>query len=436
MSWAKLLVGDVRARIHDIEDHSVDLVVTSPPFWALRDYGGHTDEMGREASPAAFLDSLLSLTAEFRRVLTPFGSIAIELGDTYAGSGGSGGDYGPGGMREGQRKVRQQSTREHRPEREGTLSDGGPRDVPHSGGHGPLAKSLMLVPGAYSLALAYGWNPLVRFGSPSPAGQWRVRNVIVWSRPNPARGALGDKVQPATSYITVACVSSKRYFDLDAIRTEPKSSSPNYGNNSTKYGDRSDGRDYRHESIRFSQRINNNEAGVPPLDYWTDELDDENDYDPTDHLTLTLATQGYDGAHFATWPKRLVQRLIAAMCPLRVCTTCGKPSTRITTKAKYVNARTGEPADANAWNPARLKVGNRQGATGHDNGLLRQTSTESWSDCGHGTWRAGVVFDPFTGSGTTLAVAQGMARSAVGIELYEANAELVRQRVGMFLDVS
>ena len=66
----------------------------------------------------------------------------------------------------------------------------------------------------YATSLAYGRNLLT--GQPSPAGQWLVRNVIVWHRPNPAVGALGDKVRPSTSYITVATRSAKRWFDLDA----------------------------------------------------------------------------------------------------------------------------------------------------------------------------------------------------------------------------
>ena len=83
---------------------------------------------------------------------------------------------------------------------------------PHDGGW-PRAKSLALIPQLYATSLAYGRNLLT--GQPSPAGQWLVRNVIVWHRPNPAVGALGDKVRPSTSYITVATRSPKRWFDLD-----------------------------------------------------------------------------------------------------------------------------------------------------------------------------------------------------------------------------
>jgi DNA modification methylase len=59
----------------------------------------------------------------------------------------------------------------------------------------------------------------------------------------------------------------------------------------------------------------------------------------------------------------------------------------------------------------------------------------TWSDCGHNTWRPGIVLDPFAGSGTTLMVATGMGRDAIGIDLDERNADLARERIGMFVDI-
>ena len=109
---ARYIVGDVRDVLATIPDGSIDLVLTSPPFLALRSYlpQDHPDkhrEIGSEPDPATFLDTLLLLTAEWGRVLAPHGSICVELGDTYAGSGGAGGDYADGGMREDQPKFKQ-----------------------------------------------------------------------------------------------------------------------------------------------------------------------------------------------------------------------------------------------------------------------------------------------------------------------------------------
>ena len=104
-------IGDVFDRLAEIPDNSIDLIVTSPPFLALRSYlpDDHEHkhlEIGSEPTPAEFIDTLLALTAEWGRVLAPHGSLCVELGDTYSGSGGAGGDYNANGLRDGQQKFR------------------------------------------------------------------------------------------------------------------------------------------------------------------------------------------------------------------------------------------------------------------------------------------------------------------------------------------
>jgi len=93
VSSATYHVGDVFDVMATMPDESVDLVLTSPPFLALRSYlpDDHPDkarEIGSEPTPAEFLDTLLALTAEWDRLLAPHGSICVELGDTYASTGG------------------------------------------------------------------------------------------------------------------------------------------------------------------------------------------------------------------------------------------------------------------------------------------------------------------------------------------------------------
>jgi site-specific DNA-methyltransferase (cytosine-N4-specific) len=420
---ARLLVGDVNERIGEIPDGTVDAVICSPPFLALRKYGGDDAEMGSEANPAAFIDALLDLTAQFRRVLAPHGSIAIELGDTYSGP-----------------QPPYRYTAEHQPDsRMGgshrVALDGfsgnevmGEANITGRTGNGwPLAKSLAGIPEAYMLSLAYGHNVLNRHAPDSPAGRWRVRNVVVWARPNPPVGALGDKVRPATSYITVACTSAKRWFDLDAVRTPPgpMGGSATPGPRKVTGSRQDDG---------LPHITNNHEAGAPPLDWWEDD-------DPTGHAALVLPTQPYPGAHYATWPPTLAKRLIEMLCPLRVCTVCGEPSRRIVGEAEYVQSRNGgAPAVLDMREGVIAAPGVRNwsanGAAKGDNGVTRNAPTVGWTDCGHNARRNGHVLDPFAGSGTTLAVAHGCGRDATGIELYENNGLLIRDRLGMFLEVS
>lgn len=181
MSEAKYLVGDVFDRMAELPDGSVDVVVTSPPFLNLRSYlpSDHPDkgrEIGSEPTPAEFLDTLLRLTAEWGRVLAPHGSIAVELGDTYAG-GGQGPD------------------RRHTAKESQVTYNAAKRSI-HSGGGWPLDKSMCGIPHLYHLSLAYGRNILT--GEPSPAGEWRIRNVLCWARPNPPVGCVDDQTEALT----------------------------------------------------------------------------------------------------------------------------------------------------------------------------------------------------------------------------------------------
>ena len=439
MSEARYLVGDVFEVLKDIPDASVDLLVSSPPFLALRSYlsDDHPDkakEIGQEATPAEYLDTLLRLTAEWGRVLAPHGSIAVELGDTYAG-GGQGPD------------------RRHTAKESQVTYNAAKRSI-HSGGGWPLDKSMCGIPHLYHLSLAYGRNLLT--GEESPAGMWRVRNVVAWCRPNPPVGALGDKYRPATSYITIACKARDRWFDLDAVRTEPVFQRA--GGSRVDYGT-ADGGEGKRDDGGEARRISNNPAGAPPLDWWE------------------VPTEPYKGSHYATWPRRLLTRPIESMCPREVCTACGEPrrresvaitldsyraSTRPQTqravaladaagltnehvaavrafgtsdagKAPTVNRGAGR----NSSDVKRLAAEAKQVLGGYFREFVMSTNaatSSTWSDCGCGApWRPGIVLDPFAGSGTTLAVATGLGRDAIGIDLDERNLDLARERIGMFL---
>jgi len=358
MSAAIYYVGDVFDVMATMPDASVDLVLTSPPFLALRSYlpDDHPDkarEIGSEPTPAEFLDTLLALTAEWDRLLAPHGSICVELGDTYAGTG----NYKPptDGRNTG---VYKEST----PGFGDRFKGGGP------GGVGwPLDKSLCGIPTLYAWSLAYGRNLLT--GEESPAGRWRIRNVVAWVRPNPPVGALGDKFRPATSYITIATKARDRWFDLDAVRT---ATDPDNERSTCAADGKSD-----RQTVRTT-----NPAGAPPLDWWE------------------VTTEPYSGSHYATWPRKLLTRPIESMCPKEVCRTCGEPRRRIVERGEA------DPA------------------------------APPWTDCGHDDYRRGIVLDPFAGSGTTLAVATGLGRDAIGIDIDARNADLAAERVGMFLEVA
>jgi site-specific DNA-methyltransferase (adenine-specific) len=401
---ARFLVGDVFERLAELPDASVDFVMTSPPFLALRSYlpEGHPNkrhEIGSERTPAAFLDVLLAVTAELRRVVAPHGSICVELGDTYAGSGGAGGDYRPGKMRDGTPRFQGSAERNRL---EGCNSFAGSnRDGAPGGPSWPLAKSLTGIPTLYAWSLAYGYNLLT--GEASPAGQWRIRNLVHWVRPNPPVGALGDKFRPATSYLVCATVAKDRWFDLDAVRTSTDHFKPGGLRKGTPRG--TDER--RTLAGESSNMTGSNPAGAPPLDWWK------------------LSTRGYKGAHYAVYPPELCERPIKAMCPERVCTECGAPSRRIVDRQRTFSHVTPSAGRSEARTP-------KAGPMGSNYEVTRETL--GWTDCGHEAWRPGIVLDPFAGTGTTLLVATQLGRDALGIDLDERNATLALERIG-HLDV-
>ncbi|HEU5085703.1 MAG TPA: site-specific DNA-methyltransferase [Acidimicrobiales bacterium] len=329
MSRATWLVGDVFDRLAELPDESVHSVISSPPYWRKRAYlpAGHPDgskEVGQEPTPGEFLASMLRLTDELWRIVRDDGTIWINLGDTASGSGGSGGDYNPGGWREGQAKWMGsgRSAGEHA----AAMPWKGKRD-----GH-PLAKSVCWIPELFGASLAYGRNLLTG----EPCRQWITRPPVVWCKPAPTPGEIIDKFREATELIVWAAKQPRYYFDLDAVRE------PGKGYERESDAARATPPGQRPRAVADTT----NPKGVPPLTWWV------------------VNTSGYEGAHFATFPPELIRRPVIASCP-----------------------------------------------------------------------EGGTILDPFGGSGTTAMVATGHGRNCISIDLDARNADLARERVGMFLDV-
>lgn len=483
----RLHIGDVRAVLAEMEPGSVDLVATSWPFLALRSYlpADHPDkrlEIGQEPTPAAYLDTLLDVTEGFARVLAPHGSICTELGDTQAGSGGAGGDYNADGLRDGQEKfsgsARSGGRNRRADEAAGIIERRNGRSAQVPGW--PLDKSACVIPHLYAACLAYGRNLLNPERTTDP---WRVRNIVAWCRANPPVGSLGGgnpedgtgdaRFRPATSYLTIACKGRSRWFDLDAVRTTPKSDPAKYSGNGYSKGSP--------EGIAGNEMMPGNPAGAPPLDWWK------------------INPKGYSGAHFAVWPLELLTRPIQSMCPRRVCRTCGMPSRRITAPSGAYGDLLGESWADRDEGRGKASSGARSSHAGQPVGSPHiqsaQYTTLGWSVCGcpdtgeeamwapdwrgvlaalrtaqkaeraaqtddaksaakddqrrHADrlaglwlprsldgfhsgqgWRPGVVLDPFAGSGTTLLAASELSRDAVGIDIDERTTGLLAERMG------
>lgn len=489
----RMIVGDVRRVLDDIPDHSVDLVFTSPPFFNLRSYLHPDDpnkgsEIGAEATPAGYLETMLGLTEKLGDKLTEFGSLCVELGDSMAGSGGAGGDYNSGGLREGQQRFdgtakkarreggdagRMRATRVAASKARGK-PDGGswpnrqvdtelgirPREIRWKGQRDgfPLDKSHIGIPTLYTWSLAYGRNLLAEpftamellewidalcaqgwsaeqalayaggwvaehqydYRHARRFEPWRIRNLAVWIRPNPSVGREGDKFRRSTSYITMACRSRDRWFDLDAVR---------------KPNPRWD------EFSRSRAQLNRGAPGYHTEDDESNAMQNPLGAPPSDHFFLSPAQ--YRGSHYAVMPTALCDVPIEAMCPRRVCRTCSQPSRRLSDAQP--SPYTDEPGVADRRRGERSGVA----ATGKRHGdTSRVAVTTTWTTCGcPGTdglrmdgmhtgegWRPGVVLDPFGGSGTTGVAAAARGRDAILVDLDERNVALTSERIGIWLD--
>jgi DNA modification methylase len=167
-----ILYGD--ARQVPLEDDTVDAVVTSPPYYSLRRYGGSDNEIGI-GSLEEYVEDLRQVSSEVKRVLKPTGVYWLNLGDTASGSGGAGGDYNKGGARAGQPRYRQGKT-------------------------GVPAMSWCLVPQRVSLALL--------------DDGWLVRSSITWNKERMRPESLAHVRRPGVSSETILMLTQQRNYNF------------------------------------------------------------------------------------------------------------------------------------------------------------------------------------------------------------------------------
>jgi DNA modification methylase len=281
MDWLnRTHIGDCRDLLVRMAAEGVraQTCVTSPPYFGLRDYG-HGEQIGLETSPTEYVEKLVAVFRLVRDVLANDGTVWLNLGDSYAGSG-RGGYPNPetstlNGSREGQAKTPRGSKKPcglHEKARlAGTLSRAW---APAPAGF--KEKDLMGMPWRVALALQ--------------ADGWWLRSDIIWSKPNPMPESITDRPTKAHEYIFLLAKSASYYYDADAIkeladpeagrdtttsrRTTPPGKSPDSGFTTGR---------------RFEKR---NKRSV-----WT------------------VSVGRFDGAHFATFPQKLIEPCILAAAP-------------------------------------------------------------------------------------------------------------------------
>ena len=181
-----LLLGDCLDRLRELPDRSVQCCVTSPPYWGLRDYG-HDGQIGMEPTPFAFVDRLVEVFQEVRRVLSDDGVMWLNLGDTYATGAVKVGGC-PGGGKQGEAW-------------KGATTQ--PNRMPIDG---LKPKDLTGVPWRVALALQ--------------ADGWWLRSDVIWHKPNPMPESVTDRPTKAHEYVFLLSKSDRYFYDAAAIADE------------------------------------------------------------------------------------------------------------------------------------------------------------------------------------------------------------------------
>jgi DNA modification methylase len=408
----------------------VDALVTSPPYWGLRDYGiaptdwpacsyvpmpglpaievpAETSCLGLEKTLHAFLAHLVLIFEEGRRVLKPTGSAWVNMGDGYAND-----CFGTGSTNNTNcKQLTNQGTAHKLTEKE--RYRGIPNDL--------KKKDLIGQPWRVAFALQ--------------AAGWYLRQDNIWHKPNPMPESIRDRATKAHEYVFHLTKSERYYFDLDAWAEKASEGTharlsqnveAQIGSERAHAGSKTNGtmKAVCRKSIpQHDGKVKNNASmdtalSVMPLTR-------------NKRSVWTVPTVAYSEAHYATYPPRLITPPILACTSAKgCCSQCGKPWERIIEKTGHVNKR-----------EAAHVPGNAKTKTDSTGWKPTMQSTDRWRPtcgCVVGFSESpecvpSIVLDPFGGSGTTAQVALEHGRRAILIERGPHNVELIHRRLAPFL---
>ncbi|HML52394.1 MAG TPA: site-specific DNA-methyltransferase [Propionicimonas sp.] len=269
---ATLYLGHALDVLQSLPAESVDCVVTSPPYFGLRDYGVG-GQLGAEESPAEFVDALVAVLAEARRALAGDGTLWLNLGDSYASGG---------------RKTY------------ATLTG-------KSAGRGnPLRRPPSEMPGKNLLGIP--WRTAIALQGDG----WILRNDVIWAKPNGMPESVTDRLSTKHEHLFLFAKSRRYWFDLDPIREAL--AHPDAADGSRVFGGKNKADELRTGS---SARRTGNRYGMQRPG---DNREQSNDHDAADARgrnpgdVWTIPTQPFSEAHFAVFPLEVPRRAIAAGC--------------------------------------------------------------------------------------------------------------------------
>jgi DNA modification methylase len=424
----EIVVGDAAQALKAMPADSVHTVVTSPPYWNLRDYGIR-GQIGLETSMQEYVDRIADVFDEVRRVLRPDGTLWLVLGD--------GNSHGGCGARDPARWPKQ-SRNDHMP-------------VHGKKNTGLKPKDLLGIPWRVAFALQ--------------GSGWWLRSEITWCKTAPMPESVEDRPVSATENVFLMTKSERYYYDRIAVR-QPASEASIARIKQTSFSSQKGGhRDYGNgiNKNRSARKTLENFAENPSANlrnFWV--LDPEpfqmemctscrRTYEKAEYLALTAIGEDEDKkrvclcgssdrwlSHFATFPQALVEPcILAGTSEHGVCPACGAQWKRVVERPQpprelALNGVAKNSRDGGLTNEAgmeRIGMSHKKYAEWLAKNPPVTTGWAPTCKCGTGEVSKPIVLDPFMGSGTVALVALKAGRNFIGVELNPDYAHLARARI-------
>ena len=256
---AEILVGDVIKRLQELPDKSVQTVVTSPPYWGLRDYG-QDGQLGLESTPEQYVANMVDVFREVWRVLSDDGTLWLNIGDSYMTTPAGNKTWGNG-----------VGSNKHYENKK--IHDTTKRKV-----EGLKNKDLIGIPWRLAFALQ--------------SEGWYLRQDIIWAKPNPMPESIKDRCTKSHEYIFLMSKSANYHFDSEAIKEKATGLDPGNKNPTKANGT-------YHKKGTLSSNLHKIEA---------------KEY-RNKRSVWSVTVKPYSEAHFATFPKELIEPCVLAGCP-------------------------------------------------------------------------------------------------------------------------
>jgi len=362
--------------LRKMPDKYLDCVITSPPYWQLRDYG-YPEQWGLEPTFNEYLDHLWAMMDLIWLKLKDEGTAWINLGDTY----GAGSNKTVG---------RSDSTR----------LGGSPKSVT-SKIDSTISKCLLLIPHRFAIGcIDRGWI---------------VRNDIIWAKRNGMPESTTDRFSKKHEYFFFMVKQQKYFFDLDAVRDNAQTQ----GETRIRSND-----SYRKAGLNFTAKKYDNNNPVLCC-----HINGKNPGSVSDFWDIP--TKPNSKNHYAVYNDELLRKPILAGCPEFVCKKCGEARRRIVEIVRPDSYNGGEQDE---HNDKRGTTRNRPLTSIFRDTALQQRTDKGFTDCGcNAGFEPGIIYDPFMGSGTTAITALRAGRNFIGSEMSKEYCDIANQQVNEFL---